>query len=910
MSFFGFDDNNDTLEEEKEKFMRGGLEAEEGLAVYNWGESDYDGLGEALQEGGDELNDETFGVGPVGKDFDFGKTELPESKIEKPKTESRREYQDSLLHGKPSRVTPVSVESIWDDKSATSVLTSARTTGRVGANDHATASSHVSRAPSLTPHNSQPSVSSQSTVRTLQEIEAEMRAKQYQSQSLQLRHQQILRNEQIGQRYSQQQSYQQQIQQQHLKQQRQLEQQHLEQQHLEQQRQLEQQQLLQRQLEQQQIQEQLERRHLLEQRHLLQQQLHQQLEHEQLQLQKQHIALQQQQPLLGSVPHSRQQNLRTPDRFNQQAQLRKSFPNTPEPQFPAQLAYGTSEQQAQIHMQQQLLLQLSRAGVAPDQMHLLDPLQREAIMNEARRKILAAEKLDQRNRRRLVKMERMARYNDLMTQSDKDFITRIQVSQLVTADPYVEDFYAQVLNSLRRNGPGMRFGNTGVSTHRLGGRREHAMNRMAEQVYRIVENAKAREKEKDQNGLNPLQGVLGKTSGRSYKAAPRQLLQVNSSQTAGSPTSSPQLHEAETVESPSDAKEEQEEGPIEKPPPWPVSHPIACEPLTRRQALAIIETLFDHALNWENNRRFIPEDNPEAFERWQAGQKVLEAKMWEGSQVTAPLEARHPHPLVSILTPLKGMKVMKRLTRVMDARQLRITMTLIIRLFADFDVIQNYHISESLTESKERNEMERHIHVFEEFVLEAILPALAVAPLPVVSGQLQLLRNPVQVARTRPGIILLTNIFTRAAIIKDRTLTLQSGGNVENPDDVATPEEFYEWQNQYDQLFEVLAPHFLSFFPSTRVLASLPFGMEHQFQTTLALDAADEPVWSFFASMAVPALSEQQQILVTQLREKVLENVLSAQQGWVTDENERTLKLRNVNMFLHALGLDSSQINL
>jgi len=69
MSFFGFDTNNAALEKEKEKFLKGGLETEdEGLAVYNWGESDYDGLGDALQEGGDELNDETFGVGPVGED--------------------------------------------------------------------------------------------------------------------------------------------------------------------------------------------------------------------------------------------------------------------------------------------------------------------------------------------------------------------------------------------------------------------------------------------------------------------------------------------------------------------------------------------------------------------------------------------------------------------------------------------------------------------------------------------------------------------------------------------------------------------------------------------------------------------------------------------------------------------------
>lgn len=40
----------------------------EDVAVYTWGEESYDGLGDALQEGGDELNDETFGaMGQVGE---------------------------------------------------------------------------------------------------------------------------------------------------------------------------------------------------------------------------------------------------------------------------------------------------------------------------------------------------------------------------------------------------------------------------------------------------------------------------------------------------------------------------------------------------------------------------------------------------------------------------------------------------------------------------------------------------------------------------------------------------------------------------------------------------------------------------------------------------------------------------
>jgi DNA topoisomerase 2-associated protein PAT1 len=94
-----------------------------------------------------------------------------------------------------------------------------------------------------------------------------------------------------------------------------------------------------------------------------------------------------------------------------------------------------------------------------------------------------------------------------MTQSDKDFITRIQVSQLVTQDPYAEDFYAQVFGAIHRSRMGqmendptvVNFGSSGgVSVglppgHRGAGRRENALNRMQNQVERIVRNSKNRE---------------------------------------------------------------------------------------------------------------------------------------------------------------------------------------------------------------------------------------------------------------------------------------------------------------------------------------------------------------------------------------------------------------------------------
>ncbi len=113
-------------------------------------------------------------------------------------------------------------------------------------------------------------------------------------------------------------------------------------------------------------------------------------------------------------------------------------------------------------------------------------------------------------------------------------------------------------------------------------------------------------------------------------------------------------------------------------------------------------------------------------------------------------------------------------------------------------------------------------------------------------------------------------------------------------------------QLMFDHMFEQLTPDFPLLFPSSRIVAR---GF-HLNQATIAVDIIDRPVWQFLAALALHALPEQQPILVHSLREKVLENVVSAKKGWVSDEQERRAKLHNVDLFLSALGLSSAQIDL
>lgn len=106
-----------------------------------------------------------------------------------------------------------------------------------------------------------------------------------------------------------------------------------------------------------------------------------------------------------------------------------------------------------------------------------------------------------------------------MSNSDKDFITRIQVSQLVTDDPYADDFYFHIMAAIKMSrhnaavaagAPGIPMGpmgpgafgragpgpngpqGSGGGNNRKPTRQQNAMNRMAQNVQRLVDNAKQR----------------------------------------------------------------------------------------------------------------------------------------------------------------------------------------------------------------------------------------------------------------------------------------------------------------------------------------------------------------------------------------------------------------------------------
>ncbi|CAE7054301.1 unnamed protein product [Rhizoctonia solani] len=887
MSFFGFDTTLDRLD------AKNGAHANEPVAVYDWGSESYNKFGASLDETLDELNDETFGATSedVGKDFDFSGTKggMQQSVETAPPAKASTQQPVLLDSGDlTSRPSQSSLDAIWNDKSVASVL------GRVGNetwNKPAqTNNNNQNFSPFNTPSQPQPQVvqqSSQPRIRTLQEIEAE----------------QLARVRGIGSSPALQHA------------------------------------------------SPASHQHASPAVHHAASTMHQgspgiPMHQGASPLHQNSSAMHQGPPGMHHVPPGMHQGLppmhqSSPTMHHSTPMLHQALPyGHNRAQSLAQQHARTQSQIAalegleremqamqlgggmgfrmgamginqasmgmnqggmmginqsshpgmgmgpggmmgmggleQLHQrapslnakqqqQQQLLMGMHGLDPHPDMM-MLPPEQREAVMGEAMRKIMETERMEEKRRIKAIKIAQMSKYNDLMSQSDKDFITRIQVSQLVTQDPS-EDFYASLLGSS---------GIAAAASHTRGRRRENALQKMATQVERIVNNAKARELEKGTQSVSHLQGALGKVSGRSYKAAPRQLLQVE--------------HDHISKEDAATAKQAAQLG-REALGNQPAAGAgiVKRDPLTRREALITLEAIYDRVLKIEQLQRTPPSpEDPVVQARWRETYESEMDALWSFLPILTPLETSNPHPFASLLAPSKGKRLIPRLTRIFDPNRVLTMYTLLIAVFSQLDVVREAEQNHAQTD------------LFMTSVLPPLVPILGNAGLRFVHGLLGLLiesgSNLVQLAGTKPGIAVLTILLSRVEILKTSEA------------DAPNSSELQAWQSVFDTLFRSLAQHLVSLFPSTRYATSQAFGATPHLPE--GPDVADEPVWQFCAALAVNADMQQQQQLVAELRDKVLENVAGATKGWVADERVGALKLANVNLFLHALGLDSSQIVL
>jgi DNA topoisomerase 2-associated protein PAT1 len=315
-------------------------------------------------------------------------------------------------------------------------------------------------------------------------------------------------------------------------------------------------------------------------------------------------------------------------------------------------------------------------------------------LSEEQRKIYLEE--DAKRAKRNHKIFMLSRGNGLMTPQDKNFITRIQLQQLVTAtgnsgdaDPeaaLAEDFYYQVYSQIRgapRQHPTQPLGHF-AQTYllqtggRLNNRRQavngdNHMQRMQQQVQRAVEAAKLKPKNKQLI----IEGSLGKISFSNAKT-PKPLLNIKRPE-SGDPRATGNKKGMAEVRSGD-----------------------------RKSALRNLEIVYQDLMQMEDHERQMPPppaegdmEGAQVHMEWRQKIQVLNKKLWRDLKVLEPIVpgSTVPHPFIAFLSFAKGQKCIPRIFRHIDQEQRVTILTMIVVHLDQLDVVTRAQIALRLTSS-------------------------------------------------------------------------------------------------------------------------------------------------------------------------------------------------------------------
>ncbi|KAL2760106.1 hypothetical protein ACRALDRAFT_2096918 [Sodiomyces alcalophilus JCM 7366] len=478
--------------------------------------------------------------------------------------------------------------------------------------------------------------------------------------------------------------------------------------------------------------------------------------------------------------------------------------------------------------------------------------------------------LDQETKRakRNHKIWLLSKDNGLMTPQDKNFITRIQLQQLVSATgnpietgnegALAEDFYYQVLSQIRggqRQNPHQPLSNFAQTYlfqtgSRQGGMRrqgrsaENHAQRMEQQVQRAVEAAK----NKPKNPQLVIAGSLGKISFSNAKT-PKPLLNIKRSENAGDG------HRAAASKRTG----------------------ASSTALDKKAILRNIERVYTTIMLMEDHARLAPapptNGNHDEFHakhrEWLATAHDLNARLWDELKVHEPIRENAVHPFIAFLTFPKGKKVFSRVFRHISFEQRTTILTMIIFHLDSLDVVRDAQLTHG--EKNLSAQLRENIELFSMSVMPSLFAYFNDTQIDIVTGVLGIIAklNVDQIAKTRVGTSMLTLVLSRAELLK------QAGGG--------DPQLWNDWDQVFDAFFNVLEPTLPHMFPGS-------------------VNAGEDVlVWQLLAAIGVSANPEQQQRLVLAVKDRVLDTVAHAK---TLPASLAAQRLGTVNLFMHSIGLD------
>lgn len=442
----------------------------------------------------------------------------------------------------------------------------------------------------------------------------------------------------------------------------------------------------------------------------------------------------------------------------------QQIPTQQGPTQPIQILQNPNRHPVEQHrgspaMQQRLGHQAHPPGSRPIITH---PQQLASLTEEERAQFLEE---DAKRAKRNHKIHLLSRDNGLMTPRDKNFITRIQLQQLVvaTGNPnehgtdsgLAEDFYYQVHNQIRggpRQHPGQPLSNFAQTyLFQTGGRQgrtgrqtrggDNHMHRMEQQVQRAVEAAK----NKPKNKQLVIEGSLGKISFSNAKT-PKPLLNIK------------------RADSGVDTQKARK------------SNQASVNGINSKNVLRDIENVYQTLMEMEDHDRNMPisisegDINPELVGQhmdWEEKARKLNEALWRDLKVHDPIVEGAIHPFIAFLSFNKGKRSMPRVFRHISQQQRATILTMIVFNLDQLDVIREAVImpGESLLSAKVRESVD----LFSSAVMPSLFQYLNEASLDIVSQILSLATshtNVDAVARTRIGVSMFTMILSRAELIK------------------------------------------------------------------------------------------------------------------------------------------------
>ncbi|KAL8713029.1 MAG: hypothetical protein Q9220_002889 [cf. Caloplaca sp. 1 TL-2023] len=575
-----------------------------------------------------------------------------------------------------------------------------------------------------------------------------------------------------------------------------------------------------------------------------------------------------------TAPQVRQPGLPThqgiPDRSIPQPRQILQNPN----RQPAQLAPRPPEVPIQIQSDQRI--SIAGASGTPNALPIITHPQQLMQLSEEQRQAFLLE--DAKRAKRNHKIYMMSKDNGLMTPQDKNFVTRIQLQQLMTAtgntnenDPDAsisEDFYYQVHNQIRggtRQNPQQPLSNFAqtylfqTGSRHGGMARRHArsgdnhMQRMEQQVQRAVEAAKLKPKNKQLI----IEGSLGKISFSNAKT-PKPLLNIKK-------------QEGDASSRPSTAGRQ---GSNRKVPQTDVSVS------DRKMVLKNIENVYAALMKMEDHERRLPPPVSDDSEQllaeqnvgWRATMEDLRQQLWSDLKVLEPIVPESPvlHPFIAFLSYPKGKKAIPRVFRQIDQEQ---RLTILTIIFVHLNVLDVIRLVQPQPGGIQPSASTREeVELFCQAVMPSLFAYINEAPLQIVTALLALIldqSNMQVVARSKVGLGILTTLISRAELVKQA--------------EEANDAEWGSWLRLYNRLFDTLEPILSNIFPGN------------------VNTAQDVYVWQFLAATGLCASPDQHQRLVLAVKDRVMDTVAQSKTLPAEMAAER---LGNVNLFMRAIGLD------